>query len=79
MGLSGPKSLLQVKPGASFLDVLARQVLALREWHGARLPLVLMNYQLGRPSSAATARASSSTMPCGLNSASTSRVARRES
>ena len=43
MGLSGPKSLLQVKPGASFLDVLARQVLALRERHSARLPLVLMN------------------------------------
>jgi UTP--glucose-1-phosphate uridylyltransferase len=43
MGLSGPKSLLQVKPGISFLDVLATQVLALRERHGARLPLVLMN------------------------------------
>ncbi len=43
MGLSGPKSLLEVKPGASFLDVLATQVLALRERHGARLPLVLMN------------------------------------
>jgi UTP--glucose-1-phosphate uridylyltransferase len=43
MGLSGPKSLLEVKPGANFLDVLATQVLALRERHGARLPLVLMN------------------------------------
>ena len=43
MGLSGPKSLLKVKPGASFLDVLAAQVLALRRRHGARLPLVLMN------------------------------------
>ena len=43
MGLSGPKSLLEVKPGANFLDVLARQVLALRERHGVRLPLVLMN------------------------------------
>jgi len=43
MGLAGPKSLLEVKPGISFLDVLARQVLALRERHGARLPLVLMN------------------------------------
>jgi UTP--glucose-1-phosphate uridylyltransferase len=31
MGLSGPKSLLEVKPGTSFLDVLATQVLALRE------------------------------------------------
>jgi UTP--glucose-1-phosphate uridylyltransferase len=43
MGLSGPKSLLQVKPGRSFLDVLATQVLALRGRHGTRLPLVLMN------------------------------------
>ena len=43
MGLSGPKSLLEIKPGTSFLDVIARQVLALREQHGARLPLVLMN------------------------------------
>jgi UTP--glucose-1-phosphate uridylyltransferase len=48
MGLSGPKSLLEVKPGASFLDVLARQVLALRERHGARLPLVLMNSSITR-------------------------------
>jgi UTP--glucose-1-phosphate uridylyltransferase len=43
MGLAGPKSLLEVKPGATFLDILARQVLALRARHGARLPLVLMN------------------------------------
>jgi UTP--glucose-1-phosphate uridylyltransferase len=43
MGLSGPKSLLEVKPGTSFLDILAIQVLALRERYGARLPLVLMN------------------------------------
>jgi UTP--glucose-1-phosphate uridylyltransferase len=43
MGLSGPKSLLEVKPGTSFLDALATQVLALRERHGARLPLLLMN------------------------------------
>jgi UTP--glucose-1-phosphate uridylyltransferase len=43
MGLSGPKSLLPVKPGMNFLDIIARQVLALRERHRARLPLVLMN------------------------------------
>jgi UTP--glucose-1-phosphate uridylyltransferase len=43
MGLDGPKSLLEVKDGLSFLDVTARQVLALRERFGARLPLVLMN------------------------------------
>jgi UTP--glucose-1-phosphate uridylyltransferase len=43
MGLDGPKSLLEVKEGLTFLDVLARQLLALRERTGARLPLVLMN------------------------------------
>jgi UTP--glucose-1-phosphate uridylyltransferase len=48
MGLEGPKSTLEVKPGANFLDVLARQVLALRERHGARLPLVLMNSAITR-------------------------------
>jgi UTP--glucose-1-phosphate uridylyltransferase len=48
MGLSGPKSLLEVKPGANFLDVMAWQVLALRKQHGARLPLVLMNSAVTR-------------------------------
>jgi UTP--glucose-1-phosphate uridylyltransferase len=43
MGLSGPKSLIQVKPGVTFLNVLARQVLALRLRYSAPLPLVLMN------------------------------------
>jgi UTP--glucose-1-phosphate uridylyltransferase len=43
MGLDGPKSLLEVREGLTFLDVVARQVLALRERTGARLPLVLMN------------------------------------
>ncbi len=43
MGLDGPKSLLEVREGLTFLDVVARQVLALRQRTGARLPLVLMN------------------------------------
>jgi UTP--glucose-1-phosphate uridylyltransferase len=43
MGLSGAKSLLEAKDGNSFLDIIARQVLALRAEHDARLPLVLMN------------------------------------
>jgi UTP--glucose-1-phosphate uridylyltransferase len=43
MGLSAPKSLIEVKPGVSFLEVIVRQVLALRRRHDARLPLVLMN------------------------------------
>jgi UTP--glucose-1-phosphate uridylyltransferase len=44
MGLHGPKSLIEVKPGHTFLDVIARQVLALRARHGtARIPLVLLD------------------------------------
>src|SRR5215211_6995708 len=43
MGMDRAKSLLEVKDGLAFLDVIARQVLALRESGGARLPLVLMN------------------------------------
>ena len=43
MGLSGPKSLLQVKPGRSFLDIFTTQVLSLRGRYAARLPLMLMN------------------------------------
>jgi UTP--glucose-1-phosphate uridylyltransferase len=43
MGLHGPKSLLPVRGGASFLDFAARQVLALRQ-AGERLPaFYLMN------------------------------------
>lgn len=43
MGLSGPKSLLEVKPDTTFLDVMTMQVLAVRKAIGARLPLLLMN------------------------------------
>jgi UTP--glucose-1-phosphate uridylyltransferase len=43
MGMDRAKSLLEVKDGLAFLDVIARQVLALREASGARVPLVLMN------------------------------------
>src|SRR4051794_18782715 len=43
MGMTRAKSLLEVKDGLSFLDVIARQVLDLRNRSGARLPLVLMN------------------------------------
>ena len=43
MGMDRAKSLLEVKDGQSFLDLIARQVLDLRERTGARLPLVLMN------------------------------------
>ena len=43
MGMTKAKSLLEVKEGHTFLDVIARQVLQLRERHGARIPLLLMN------------------------------------
>jgi UTP--glucose-1-phosphate uridylyltransferase len=43
MGMTGPKSLLEVKDGLTFLDIVVRQILDLRERTGARLPLVLMN------------------------------------
>ena len=56
MGLSGPKALLEVKDGLTFLDVIARQVLHLREQTGARLPLVLMHsFATREPSLAALA------------------------
>ncbi|CAN5175844.1 UTP--glucose-1-phosphate uridylyltransferase [soil metagenome] len=43
MGMTAPKSLLQVKDGLTFLDVTVRQILHLRAQAGAPLPLVLMN------------------------------------
>jgi UTP--glucose-1-phosphate uridylyltransferase len=43
MGMQGPKSLLPVKQGLTFLDIIIRQLLHLRKQSGARLPLVLMN------------------------------------
>ena len=43
MGMNGPKSLLPVKNGLTFLDIIVHQVLYLRRTTGARLPLVLMN------------------------------------
>lgn len=43
MGMTGPKSLLAVKDGLTFLDVTARQVQDLRARTGARLPLLLMH------------------------------------
>jgi UTP--glucose-1-phosphate uridylyltransferase len=43
MGMSGPKSLLEVKDGLTFLDITVRQILELRRRMDAALPLVLMN------------------------------------
>jgi UTP--glucose-1-phosphate uridylyltransferase len=43
MGMTRAKSLLEVKDGLSFLDIIVRQVLGLRERTAARIPLLLMN------------------------------------
>jgi len=43
MGMDRAKSLLCVRRGLSFLDVIARQVLHLRTAHDATLPLIFMN------------------------------------
>ena len=43
MGMARAKSLLCVRRGLSFLDVIARQVLHLRREYGATLPLIFMN------------------------------------
>jgi UTP--glucose-1-phosphate uridylyltransferase len=43
MGMDRAKSLLEVKDGLSFLDIIVRQVLALRQKRGVRLPLMFMD------------------------------------
>jgi UTP--glucose-1-phosphate uridylyltransferase len=43
MGMDRAKSLLEVREGLSFLDIIARQVLSLRKQYDARLPLLFMN------------------------------------
>jgi UTP--glucose-1-phosphate uridylyltransferase len=43
MGMTRAKSLIEAKDGKTFLDVIVCQVLALRQRHGARVPLVLMD------------------------------------
>jgi UTP--glucose-1-phosphate uridylyltransferase len=43
MGMDRAKSLLEVREQMSFLDIIARQVLAVRREHGVRLPLLFMD------------------------------------
>jgi len=43
MGLLGPKSLLAVRDGLNFLDLMVRQILDLRKTSGAPVRLLLMN------------------------------------
>ncbi len=43
MGLQGPKSLLSVRDGVTFLDLMVRQAMDLRKTSGAPVRLLLMN------------------------------------
>lgn len=43
MGLQGPKSLLQVREGVNFLDLMVSQIRDLRQMSGAKVRLLLMN------------------------------------
>lgn len=43
MGISGPKSALKVRDGLTFLDIIAKQVLAIRKEHDVDLPVVFMD------------------------------------
>ncbi|MBD3689410.1 UTP--glucose-1-phosphate uridylyltransferase [Nanchangia anserum] len=43
MGMNAPKSLLPVRDGLTFFDIICRQVGAARERYGVRLPLIFMN------------------------------------
>ena len=56
MGMSQAKSLLPVKDGLSFLEITAKQILQLRERHGGRIPLLLMNSFRTRDDSLAALR-----------------------
>jgi UTP--glucose-1-phosphate uridylyltransferase len=56
MGLDRAKSLLPVRDGLSFLDIIARQTLALREDTGVDIPLLFMNSFRTAEDAAATLR-----------------------
>ncbi|MGZ5400762.1 MAG: UTP--glucose-1-phosphate uridylyltransferase [Nocardioides sp.] len=57
MGMDRAKSLLCVRRGLSFLDIIARQVLHLRKQHDVDLPLIFMNsFRTSEDSMAALAR-----------------------
>ncbi len=45
MGLEKVKSLLEVRPGVTFLDLMARQILSLRKDTGSEVRFLLMNSQ----------------------------------
>jgi UTP--glucose-1-phosphate uridylyltransferase len=54
MGLRAPKSLVEARAGHSFLEIIVGQIRALRNRHGIRLPLVLMDSEATREETLAT-------------------------
>ncbi len=52
MGLRQPKSLVEVRQGQTFLDVILGQTAELRRRHEVRLPLLLMNSEVTREQTA---------------------------
>ena len=80
MGMTKAKSLLEVKDGLSFLDIIVRQVLGQREATGARLPLVLMHSFSTRDDSLAALQRHpeiASDVPLGLRAEQGPQAARR--
>jgi UTP--glucose-1-phosphate uridylyltransferase len=64
MGMDRAKSLLCVRRGLSFLDIIARQVLHLRSTYDVRLPLIFMNsFRTSADTLAALSRYSSLPVP----------------
>jgi UTP--glucose-1-phosphate uridylyltransferase len=68
MGLRQPKSLVEVRQGRSFLDIIIGQTLALRERYGIRLPLLLMNSEATREQTQAALDARGQKLPDFLQS-----------
>jgi UTP--glucose-1-phosphate uridylyltransferase len=48
MGMDRTKSLLEVKKGLTFLDIIAEQIMRIRADYGANVPLLFMNSDLTR-------------------------------
>lgn len=58
MGLRQPKSLVEVREGHSFLDIIIGQAVTLRRDYGIPLPLILMNSEVTREQTSRALRAS---------------------
>ncbi len=68
MGLRQPKSLVEVREGHSFLEIIMGQVAALRRRTGVRLPLLLMNSEATRERTEAVLEARGEPLPAFMQS-----------